>query len=319
MWKLIRSSPLKVLTSLLIGILSLALFTGCGLGGTGDGQEEEKFTDEQRLYEAAQKSIRTGNYTVGIERLEAIETHFPFGQFAEQAQLELIYANYMKGAYEEAIVAADRFIELHPTHPHADYAYYMMGLSSFERNRGFFDRFLGSPEATRDISNAKIAFGQFNELLQKFPGSLYAKDAKKRMIHLRNIIAEHELIIARFYLNNNTWVAAANRAAGIVENFPSTVVVPEALAILIEANYKLGLTEPANDALRVLALNFPAYESFSEDGTLVLREQLKSRERSLANVLTFGLLDRPAPPPTLMVEITDRPELAKAETEPPQG
>ena len=296
------------------------LIVSCGsLGSNAKNAKEEQLNNEQKLYESAQKSIRTGNYTVGIERLEAIETHFPFGQFAEQAQLELIYANYMKGSYDDATIAAERFIELHPTHPHVDYAYYMRGLSSFERDRGFFDRFLGSPDATRDISSAKKAFEEFNELLKEFPGSLYAKDARKRMVHLRNIIAEHELIIAKFYLNNNTWVAAANRAAGIVEHFPSSVVVPEALSILVEANYKLGLEEPANNALRVLALNFPSYDSFNEDGTLVLREQLKDRDRSLANVLTFGLLDRPAQPPTLFVDVSDRTELAKADTEPPQG
>lgn len=321
--KLLKPNSEPLLTryaTSLIAALTLTLIAGCGsLGVKDENAEDERLNSEQKLYDAAQKSIRSGNYTVGIERLEAIETHFPFGQFAEQAHLELIYANYMKGAYEEATVAAERFIELHPTHPHVDYAYYMRGLSSFERNRGFFDRFLGSPEATRDISNAKKAFGEFNELLQQFPGSLYAKDAKKRMVHLRNIIAEHELIIAKFYLSSNTWVAAANRASGIVENFPTTIVVPEALAILVEANYKLGLTEPANNALRVLALNFPSYESFDENGTLVLNEQLKNRDRSLANVLTFGLLDRPAKPPTLMVDIRDRPELAKADTEPPQS
>ena len=309
---------MKDIRVVLIGVLLTWFVAGCGSLGFSNiktKKEELELTSEQKLYEAAQSSIRSGNYTVGINRLEAIETHFPFGQYAEQAQLELIYANFMKSDFEAATVAATRFIELHPKHPRADYAYYMRGLASYEKNRGFFDRFLGSPQASRDVTAAKEAFIEFNELLQHFPNSLYAKDAKARMLHLRNIIAEHELMIAQFYLNHDTWVAAANRAAGIVENFPSSSSVPEALAIVVEANYKLGLEKPANDALRVLALNFPSYNGFNDDGKLVLRDAIKNRDRSLANIMTFGVLDRPAVPPPLEIYIPESPRTAEAQEE----
>lgn len=289
----------------LIPILCIGLVAGCATLGFSniDKQEEMELTNEQKLYEAAISAVQSGNYTVGIDRLEAIETHFPFGQFAEQAQLELIFANFQKSDYEAATVAAERFIELHPKHPHADYAYYMRGMASYEKNRGFFDRFLGSPQASRDITNAKQAFNDFNDLLQNFPGSIYGKDAKKRMVHLRNIIAQHELMIAQYYLNDNTWVAAANRANGIVQNFPSSIVVPDALSILVEANFKLGLEKPANDALRVLATNFPDYHAFDRNGRLVLRDAIRNRDRSLTNILTFGALDRPKVPPPLAIVI----------------
>ena len=292
----------------LILVLCSSLIAGCGALGFSNikKKEELELSNEQKLYEAAISAVQSGNYTVGIDRLEAIETHFPFGQFAEQAQLELIFANFMKSDYEAATVASERFIELHPKHPHADYAYYMRGLASYEKNRGFFDRFLGSPQSSRDISNAKQAFNDFNDLLQHFPGSIYAKDAKKRMVHLRNIIAQHELHIAQYYLNDNTWVAAANRAAGIVQNFPSSVVVPEALAIMVEANFKLGLEKPANDALRVLATNFPEYHAFDTSGRLVLRDAIKNRDRSLTNILSFGVLDRPEVPPPLAIVIQNQ-------------
>ncbi len=298
-----------------IALLTLAAWftVGCSSLSNIKSKEEMELTSEQKLYEAAQSAIRSGNYTTGIERLQAIETHFPFGQFAEQAQLELIYANYMKSDYAAATVAAERFIELHPKHPHADYAYYMRGLSSYERNRGFFDRFLGSPQASRDVSEAKQAFIEFNELLLIYPHSLYAKEAKARMIHLRNIIAEHELMVAKYYLNNDTWIAAANRASGIVENFPSSASVPEALAIVVEANYRLGLEKPANDALRVLALNFPNYTAFNDEGMLVLRDAIKNRDRSLANIMTFGLLDRPEVPPPLEIFVPESPQTAEAQ------
>ena len=296
-------------------VLLAAWFTaGCSTLGFSNikTKEELELTSEQKLYEAAQSSIRSGNYTVGIDRLQSIETHFPFGQYAEQAQLELIYANFMKSDFEAATIAAERFKELHPKHPRADYALYMKGLASYEKNRGFFDRFLGSPQASRDVTSAKEAFEQFKLLLKEFPGSLYAKDAKARMVHLRNIIAEHELMVAKFYLNSDTWVAAANRAAYVVENFPSSAAVPEALAVVVEANYRLGLDTPANDALRVLALNFPNYTGFNEEGKLVLRDAIKNRDRSLANVMTFGLLDRPATPPPLEIVIHESPQTAEA-------
>lgn len=308
---------MKAIRVFLIGVLITWFVTGCGSLGFSNikTKEELELTSEQKLYEAAQASIRSGNYSVGITRLESIETHFPFGQYAEQAQLELIYANFMKSDFEATTVAATRFIELHPKHPRADYAYYMRGLASYEKNRGFFDRFLGSPQSSRDVTAAKDAFIEFNELLQNFPNSLYAKDAKARMVHLRNIIAEHELIIAQFYLNHDTWVAAANRAAGIVENFPSSSSVPEALAIVVEANYRLGLEKPANDALRVLALNFPSYGGFNNEGKLVLRDAIKNRDRSLANIMTFGVLDRPAVPPPLEIYIPESPRTAEAQEE----
>lgn len=299
---------------LVIAVLAGWFIAGCSSLGFSNIKKKEEFelTSEQKLYEAAQGSIRSGNYTVGIERLQAIETHFPFGQFTEQAQLELIYAYYMKSDFEGAKVAADRFIELYPKHPHADYAYYMKALSSYEQNRGFFDRFLGSPQASRDVSNAEQAFIEFNALLQNYPNSLYAKDARARMIHLRNIMAEHELLVAEYYLNNDVWVAAANRAAGIVENFPSSTSVPVALAIVVEANYKLGLEKPASDALRVLALNFPDYADFDRHGNLVLRDSVENRDRSLANILSFGLLDRPQLPPPLAIRASEVPQTAEA-------
>lgn len=300
---------MNTIRSFIVTGLALWLATSCATLGFSNikTKEELELTNEQKLYEAAQASIRSGNYTVGISRLEAIETHFPFGQYAEQAQLELIYANFMKSDFESATVAAERFAELHPNHPHADYAYYMRGLASYEKNRGFFDRFLGSPQASRDVSAAKQAFNEFGELLQRYPDSLYAKDAKARMVHLRDIMAEHELMVAQFYLNHNTWIAAANRAAGIVEEYPSSSSVPQALAIVVEANYKLGLDEPANDALRVLALNFPNFEGFNRDGELVLRDAIKNRDRSLTNIMTFGLIDRPDAPPPIEIRIPNPP------------
>ena len=274
------------------------LLQGCVLWPFGKNtsnaeEEDEEQVTEQILYEHAQTSLLTGNYIDAIERLELLESHFPFGRYAEQAQLELVYANFMRTDYDSAIVAADRFISLHPQHPNADYAYYMKGLSSYQRDRGFFDRLLGTPEALRDVSAARQSFVDFEKFLSNYPDSMYAKDAQLRMIYLRNILAESELNIAIFYMHRDAWISAANRARNVIENFPRTAAVPRALAISVEANHKLGLDEAADDALEVLALNFPDYSGFDAAGNLIIDTPVRNRDRSFLNTITFGLLDRP--------------------------
>ncbi len=284
--------------SLLIVALCALFLQGCALWPFGKkdqsgSEEEDAGVTEQLLYEHAQRSLLVGNYLDGIERLELLESHFPFGRYAEQAQLELIYANFMRTDFDGAIVAADRFINLHPQHPNADYAFYMKGLSSYQRDRGFFDRLLGTPEPLRDVSSARQAFIDFESFLSLYPESLYATDAQLRMIYLRNVIAEAELNVAMFYMDRDAWVSAINRARNVVENFPKSAAVPRALAIMVEANHKLELPEAADDALEILALNFPDYEGFDAEGNLVIVSRVRNRDRSFLNSLTFGLLDRP--------------------------
>ena len=277
------------------GILAVALIAtvaGCARFGGRDDVDDYGSPDatQQVLYEEAQRSL--------LQRLEA---RFPFGRFAEQAQLELIFAHHMVADHEAAQAAADRFIRLHPQHPKVDYAFYMRGLSSLAQDRGIFRRFLGTDISRRDITNIKQAFAQFNELVTNFPGSAYAKDARQRMIYIRNVLAAHELNVASYYLGRGAYVAAANRARYVIENFSQTTAAPDALALLIEANWQLGLDDAAHDALEVLALNFPAYHAFDQQGQLVLRKIIDNRERSWLNMVTFGLLGRPQAPPPLTI------------------
>ena len=288
------------------GVLAVALIAtvaGCARFGGGDDVDDYGSPDatQQVLYEEAQRSLESGNYGDSIVRLQRLEARFPFGRFAEQAQLELIFAHHMVADHEAAQAAADRFIRLHPQHPKVDYAFYMRGLSSLARDRGIFRRFLGTDISRRDITNIKQAFAQFNELVINFPGSAYAKDARQRMIYIRNVLAAHELNVASYYLGRGAYVAAANRARYVIENFSQTTAAPDALALLIEANWQLGLDDAAHDALEVLALNFPAYHAFDQQGQLVLRKIIDNRERSWLNMVTFGLLGRPQAPPPLTI------------------
>lgn len=277
--------------------------TGCAWFGGGD-EDEQDIPDgsQQTLYEDAQRSLRSGNYSNGIIRLQRLEARFPFGDYAEQAQLELIHAHHMISDEDSARAAADRFIRLHPQHPNVDYAYYMRGLTSLAKGRGVFTRIFGSDVALRDVTHLKEAFADFGDFVTIFPDSEYATDARLRMIHLRNILARAELRVATYYLGRRAYIAAANRARYIIENFSRTAVAPDALAVLVEANWQLGLHDAANDALEVLALNFPDYHAFDDDGRLVLEKVVGKRERSLLNLVSLGLLGRPKLPPPLKIE-----------------
>ena len=295
--------------SLVLAALLMASLPACSwmpfIGGKDDTEDLAEETSEQVLYRLAERSLRTGNYSDAITRFSRLEARFPFGRYADQAQLELVYANYMSWDMDAASAAAERFIRLHPQHPNVDYAYYMRGLTALGRDSGFLDRLFKVDLSKRDVSNARNAFRHFSEFVESYPRSEYAKDARQRMIHLRNILAASEVNIALYYMNRGAFVAAANRSRYVVENFSQTPPVPDALAILVESNWRLGLTDNANDALRVLALNYPQYQGFDRDGNLVLDVAAKNRERSWINLVSLGLLDRPDVPPPLEIQLPE--------------
>ena len=298
-------------TTTLVGRLAafaaaLVVLGGCAwmpfIGGDDEGDDEERETTEHILYDSAQSSLRSGNYRAGVEKLQRLEARFPFGRYAEQAQLELIYAHYMGASYDEAEAAAERFIRLHPQHRDVDYAMYLRGLVAFSEGRGLFDRFRPADISKRDITNIRRSFVIFTELLREHPDSDYALDARQRTIYLRNVIAQAEVNVANYYISRGAYVAAANRARTVVESYSQTPAVADALAILVEANYKLGLEDAANDALRILAINHPSFPAFDQEGNFVLTETIRNRDRSWVNVMTLGLFDRPDVPPPIQIE-----------------
>ena len=285
----------------------LVSFAGCSwmpfIGGKDkDGEDEDINATEQMLYRNAQRSLRAGNYERAITALERLEARFPFGRYAEQAQLELVYARYQSSDHDTARLAADRFIRLHPQHSNIDYAYYLKGLAAYNKNRGLLDRVFTSDISKRDMTSAREAYADFAELLRSYPHSDYASDAKQRMIYLRNMLAASEIHIADYYMRRGAYVAAANRARFVLENYPQAEPIPEALIVLVEAQYKLELPTAANDTLRVLAVNYPHHPAFDENGDLVLAERIRGRDRSWANLMTLGLLDRPETPPPLRLQ-----------------
>jgi len=299
----------------MIRVVTLTAMTVLLLGGGGcswfggkdkhDVDSEDFNGTEQTLYRQSQRMLRSGNYTSAIEALQRLEARFPFGRYAEQAQLEIIYAQYMSGAYDSARASADRFARLHPQNSNVDYAMYLKGLSSYEKNTSMMDRLFATDLAKRDMTAMREAYDEFDELLARYPNSQYAPDVRQRMLYLRDVLARSEVHIANYYMRRSAYVAASNRARYVVETYPRSHAADDALAILVEADYRLGLTDAANDALRVLALNFPDYHAFDDDGTLLLAKQVRNRDRSWLNLMTFGLLGRPDVPPPIRLHAPD--------------
>jgi len=209
------------------------------------------------MYSEAKEEMTAGNWNKASKLLEKIEARFPYGRYAQQAQLDLGYAYYKDNEFASSITACDRFIKLHPGHPNVDYAYYLKGLVSFNDDLGALGVLAAQDLTERDPKAARDSFDAFKDLAQRFPDSKYAPDAVARMNYLVNVLAGSEVHIARYYLRRGAFVAAANRAQATLKNFPDAPVNEEALAILIEAYDKLGTTELRDDARRVLVRNFP--------------------------------------------------------------
>ena len=250
---------------------------------------------EKDFYDTVQNDLKGGFWHTAIDNLEALEAQFPFGDYAEQAQLELIYARYKANEYETAIAAADRFIRLHPQHSNVDYAYYLKGLSSFAKSKGFFDQLLPTDETKRDPGSARNSFSTFSELLNRFPESAYAPDARKRMIYLRNILARHEIHAANYYFFRGAYLAAANRGRYVVENFQKTPAVPDGLAVMAQAYYLMQMNDLADDAATLLATNYPNHPALDSDGSFLYQSTTTDLKRSWINKLTAGMADEPEP------------------------
>jgi len=243
----------------LLLLIALMLLAAC----SSDKSSEEDNTSEAQLYQQAQAALDNNSYSAAAEKLRALESRYPFGHFAEQAQLELVYAYYKSGDAEASRSAAERFIRLHPQHPNVDYAWYIKGLTSFEQDRGLLSRFLPLDVTSRDPGAARDSFNEFAELLRRFPQSRYAPDAKQRMVYLRNRLAAYEVHVGNYYIKRKAYLAAANRGRYVVENFQGTPAVGDGLALMVEGYRQLKLDDLADSALATLRLNYPQHPLLS--------------------------------------------------------
>jgi outer membrane protein assembly factor BamD len=233
-------------------VLTLSL-VGCGPANEIDPTAD---WDVERFYSEARAELARKNYLTAIEYYETLESRFPFGKYATQAQIDVAYAYFKFDEPDSAITALDRFIKLHPRHESVDYAYYLKGLVNFERGGTILDVLVERDVSAFDRNLMLNAYNDFKILLQRFPSSKYALDAKKRMIYLRNELARSDYQIANYYATREAWVAVANRTRFILQNYQGSSVIRPTLTLQLQAYQKLGMEDLARDTQRVIDLNY---------------------------------------------------------------
>jgi outer membrane protein assembly factor BamD len=237
---------------LLITLSIAMLAAGCRSHRADDAK-----SGPEVIYARAQKAIRSSSYGEAIKQLEALQSRFPFSEPARQSQLDLIYVYYKARQTDPAIDAADTFIRENPTNIRVDYAYYMKGLVYFERQSNWLERRFNVDLSQRPPINARKSFEAFQQLLEKYPHSLYVGDARQRMIFLRNRLADFELHVALYYMRRGAYVGAINRAKFCVENYDGAPAVKGSMKVLVDAYRDLHMDDLAANAQLVYADNFP--------------------------------------------------------------
>ena len=240
--------------------LSVALLAGCASNDTTSDEGKYAGVAERELYDRARDALDNNRFNIAVERLEALDTRYPFGEHAEQAQLELIYAYYKNDDWEEARAAASRFIRLHPDHPQVDYAYYLRGLAAWQAGRFSLERLRLIDISKRDLGATRDAYGDFRELIQRYPQSEYAPDAQQRIVYLRELLARHELHVADYYLRRGAYLAAVERGRWVIEHYPESNATHDALATMVEGYQGLEMDDRANEVLAVLRENAPNHD-----------------------------------------------------------
>lgn len=247
---------------LLLLAVSLAA-GGCShFGGKLFGKHKEEKTETlpvEELYAQAHSALERGNLTRAQLYYKRLIARFPFGPYDEQAQLDLAYAEFKDGKYDDATSTVDRFIRTYPTHKHVDYAYYLKGLINYNRENRLLAKLARLDVSQRDQGAPRQSFNDFGDLIRRYPSSRYAIDARQRMVYLREELARHEIGVGLYYLHRSAYVAAANRGQYVIENFPQSSFDGDALALMAESYTRLGDTKLAADAKRVLQQNYPQH------------------------------------------------------------
>jgi outer membrane protein assembly factor BamD len=233
----------------------VALF---GLAGCAGSTEDETVGwSAQRLYGEAKDAMSSKDWPRAVKYLEKLEARYPYGRFAQQAQLEIAYCHYKDGERPSAVAAVDRFIKMYPNHASADYAWYLKGLINFNDQYGVMSNLTTPDMSDRDPKSSRESFNAFKEVVTRYPESKYAPDATLRMRYLVNALASHEVHVARYYMKRGAYLAAANRAQYAIRHYAQAPAVEEAVFVLVLAYDRLGMNELRDAADRVMRTNFP--------------------------------------------------------------
>ena len=236
-------------------LLLIACFIIVSSASTSDDKTQNWNAD--KLYGEAKSELEIGNYENALSLYQKLETRYPFGAYAQQAQIETAYTHWKNSDSASAIASLNRYKKLYPNQTGIAYALYLEGLINFNDKKTLFSSITGEDMAERDAVAGKAAFQSFKKLVTLYPKSKYTPDALKRMRFLINVLAENEIHVARFYLRRGAFVASLNRCKTVLEKFQETPTVEEALAIMVIAYRKLNLLELSKDSSRVLVKNFP--------------------------------------------------------------
>ncbi len=239
--------------TILLALVATFTLSGCLF----KKDKDETDSGAQVLYDSAKKALDNGDYTNSIRYYETLEARYPFSNQARQGQLDLIYAYYRNQSPESVLDAAQQFERENPTHPRVDYTLYMRGMALFSGERGYFHRLFRINLSKRPPKDALDSYSAFADLLRRYPDSIYAPDARQRMLFLRNRIAEHENHVAQFYLDRGAYAAALNRANYTLQVYDGAPTTPQTLQIMVESYRKLGMVDLAKDAERVLSASYP--------------------------------------------------------------
>jgi outer membrane protein assembly factor BamD len=243
--------------------MALSMLSGCSLFHHHREDKLAKASPET-LYKIAHQQLNSYDFKSAIKTYETLTARFPFTDQARQGRLDLIYVYYKQGERESALDAADQFVRENPTHPRVDYAWYVKGLVDFERVPNFLERRFHADLSQRAPSNARKSFDAFRTVVEQYPKSEYAFDARQRMVFLRNRLADYDVNVARYYMKRGAYVGAAQRAKQTIEQYDGAPAVRTALKILIDADDRLGLTPIADQARQVYAFNYPGGDQPAE-------------------------------------------------------
>ena len=242
---------LAVIAALFLAIL----ISGCGL--LPEVKDETIGWSANKLYSEAKQALNEDSYEKAIKYFEKLESRYPYGRFAQQAQIDIAYAYWKSNEPASAVAACDRFIKLHPNHPNVDYIYYLRGLVNFNEDLGIMGQVSQQDMTERDPKGARESFDSFRDLVTRFPDSKYTPDAILRMKYLVNALASLEVHVARYYMKRTAYVAAINRAQFALKNYPEAPATEEALFIMVKGYDLLGMNDLRDDVERVMRKNYP--------------------------------------------------------------
>ncbi len=244
--------------------MAALILTGCGSGGHKDSLAPYRKETSSQLYQGAQKSMKDGDYGDAVKQYEALDAIYPFGAYARQAQLNIVYAYYMNDDQLSAMVAADRYIHLYPQGPDVDYAYYMKGVVDYRQGMTWLQKVVGSDPSARDMTHLNSSFGAFNQLVQRFPRSRYRDNSILHMLYIRNMIAKHNMDVAEYYYDRKAYVAAINRSMTVIKHFQGSPQVIKGLGLVVKSYRKLRMPQQADQYYAILAKSYPDSKTFKD-------------------------------------------------------